>query len=280
MEKTTSLSDRLPPVTRLGLATRGDNRLSPEDVAWAVDRGINYLNWCGQEDGLSRFVRESGGRRASLVVAAQFQARTAEEAELEIESVCRSLGGMPDILTLYYVESQAEWESITAQGAEGGVWEALARRRASGELGLIGVTTHQRTLAARWAQETNPEGERRLDLLMIRYNAAHRGAEQDVFPVSERMGIPAVCFTGLRWGKLLEPRPDEEGQAWKPTAADCYRFCLSNPAASIVLTGPKSRAELEESLTLLDDWRELSQKEAARMRAHGDAVRATAGEFW
>ncbi len=106
-----------------------------------MDRGVNYLNWCGHEDGLSRFLRQSGGRRASLVVAAQFQARTAEQAKRELASVCESLGGMPDILTLYYVESQEEWASITC---EGGAWEELARRRRGGPLAMIGLTTHQR----------------------------------------------------------------------------------------------------------------------------------------
>ncbi len=261
-------------MTRLGLAARGDNRLSPEDVAWAVDRGVNYLNWCGRKDGLSRYVRESGRRRASLVVAVQFQARTAEEAKRELESVCESLGAMPDILTLYYVESQEEWELITSGG---GAWEELVERRRGGPLAMIGLTSHQRRLAARWAQQTSPDGERRLDLLMIRYNAAHRGAEREVFPVADRVGLPTVCFTGLRWGKLLEP---SGGEAWTPSAVDCYRFCLSNPSANVVLTAPKNTEELEESLTLLDDWRACNDTERRRIKAHGDRVRSTAGEFW
>ena len=49
MKRRVDLGSNLPPVTRLGLATRGHNRLNPEDVAWAVDKGVNYLNWCGKE---------------------------------------------------------------------------------------------------------------------------------------------------------------------------------------------------------------------------------------
>ena len=115
---------------------------------------------------------------------------------------------------------------------------------------------------------------------MIRYNAAHRGAEKEVFPTAERLGLPTVCFTGLRWGKLLTAKPSDDGAPWAPSPADCYRFCLSNPLASVVLTGPKIRRELEESLSLLDDWRETDEQEMARIKAHGDWVRATAGEFW
>lgn len=268
-------------MTRLGLATRGDNELGPDDVAWAVERGVNYLNWCGREDGLSRYVRESPATRDKLVVAVQFKARMRDEAERELDRISESLGGLPDILTLYYVESEEVWVRITSPD---GAWGALAARRRAGDVALIGLTTHQRPLAAGWAQQKGPGDERRLDLLMIRYNAAHRGAEREVFPVSERLGIPAVCFTGLRWGALLRPAPREGksygATAWAPSPRDCYRFCLSNLSARVVLTAPMVRVEMEESLSLLDDWRAMDESEMSRMKAHGNRVRATAGEFW
>ncbi len=277
MKLTTSLGQGLPFVTRLGLATRGDNHLDSDDVAWAVSRGVNYLNWCGREDGLSRYVRESGDARDGLVVAAQLKARSADEAERELDRILESLGGRLDIATYYYVEAEEEWREIVSPG---GACGALAKPRATGELTLIGLTTHQRSLAARWVRESSLGGERPLDLLMVRYNAAHRGAERDVFPVADRLGIPTVCFTGLRWGKLLKATAKDPPNWSPPSAPDCYRFCLTNPSASVVLTAPKMRRELEESLTLLDDWRAMTPSALSRMRTHGNLVRRTAGEFW
>ena len=66
---------------------------------------------------------------------------------------------------------------------------------------LLGLTSHQRKLAA----ETARSGL--LDLLMIRYNAAHRGAETDIFPVTDALGLPVVVYTCLRWGTLLRLDP-------------------------------------------------------------------------
>ncbi len=275
MERTARLSERLPAVRRLGLATRGGSQLEAEDVAWAVERGVRYLNWCGHPDGLSRYLAQAD--RSGLVVAAQLQARSAEAAARELDEMAEALGGPPDIATLYYIESEQEWAEVCSAA---GAWEELTRRRAAGSLGLIGLTTHQRKLGARWAQESSPEGERRLDLLMIRYNAAHRGAEREVFPITQQLGIPAVCFTALRWRALLRENPERAGGWRAPTAADCYRFCLSHPAAAIVLTAPTTRAQLEGNLTLLDDWRATSAEERERIEAHGDWVRATAGESW
>ena len=58
------------PVCRLGLACRGGSGLRPEDVHHALGRGVNFLNWPGTEDALSRAVAELGPRRERVVVCA------------------------------------------------------------------------------------------------------------------------------------------------------------------------------------------------------------------
>ena len=44
---------------------------------------------------------------------------------------------------------------------------------------------------------------------MIRYNAAHRGAERDLFPVTEALGMPVIAYTALRWRALMQPTPSD-----------------------------------------------------------------------
>ncbi len=46
------------------------------------------------------------------------------------------------------------------------------------------------------AAERGQSGQ--LDLLLIRYNAAHRGAETDSFPHTDRLGLPGAAYTALR----------------------------------------------------------------------------------
>jgi aryl-alcohol dehydrogenase-like predicted oxidoreductase len=116
-------------------------------------------------------------------------------------------------------------------------------------------------------------------MLMIRYNAAHRGAEKDVFPATDRLKIPVVTFTALRWGALLEPTPEDPPGFHPPSALDCYRFVLSNPSVAVALTAPGDREELQENLTLLSDWRGMTPDEEGAMRAHGDRVYRNAGAF-
>lgn len=278
MLRRTSFSPDLPEVCRLGLATRGNTHLRPDDVAFAVERGLNYLNWCAHADGMSSFLASLGAERKRLVVAAQFKARGREEAEREFDWMLAELKtDRLDWATLYYVESEKEWRRIVSPG---GAWDALAERKRQGALGGIGLTSHQRKLAAGWAKQKAPDGTARLDMLMVRYNAAHRGAEHEVFPVARKLGVPVVTFTGLRWRALLDGTAEDPPGFEPPSAAECYRFCLSNPSVAVALTAPGNRRELEDNLALLDDWRAMSEPELEQMRAHGDRVRRCASEFW
>lgn len=277
MERTTRLAEHLPPVPRLGVATRGNTRLEVDDVHYAVERGVRYLNWCGKPDGLSRAVAEVGKLRGELVVAAQLKARSAEEAEREMDRILKETRSERlELGTLYYVESDQEWREITKPG---GAWDAFAKRRRQGQLGLLGVTSHQRALAASWAAERSPDGSPRLDMLMVRYNAAHTGAERDVFPAASRLGVPVVTFTALRWRDLLDPTPTDPPGFRLPTATECYRFCLGHPGVSVVLAAPNGRVQLEEDLAALDADSMLEESRERALREHGQRVRAFRREF-
>src|SRR5262249_14972482 len=139
-----------------------------------------------------------------------------------------------DVLTLYYVETAEEWEEIIAPG---GAMGYLRDAKRDGVVRRIGVTSHQRKLAARMAESGL------LDVVMVRYNAAHRGAEKEVFPVTARLGMSVISFTALRWGALLKPTPDDPSGYSVPRAPEWYRFVLQNPAVSVALHAPQTRAE-------------------------------------
>jgi predicted aldo/keto reductase-like oxidoreductase len=258
-------------VCRLGLATRGTTGLRTADVLHAIACGVNFLNWCGASDGLSEAIAGLGARRDEVVVCVQFEARTAPEAQAEFDHILRTLRtDRIDVLTLYYVEERSEWEQIAGAG---GALEFCAEARRDGRIGLLGLTSHQRALAAEIARSGA------LDLLMIRYNAAHRGAETEVFPVTAALGLPVVGYTCLRWGALLRSTPEDPPGFVVPAAPAWYRFALQAPALSVALMAPENRAELEEDLSVLDAPGPLSATEYRALAEHGQRVRRYAGRF-
>ena len=262
---------KLGRVCRLGLATRGNTHLEPDAVLEAVERGVNFLNWCGNPDGLSTAVRQLGRKRSDVFVAVQLSARTADAARRELDELREELGtDYLDLVTYYYVEHLPEWDAILAPG---GAAEVVEASRHDGVVRAIGLTSHQRPLAAMIA------GSGRLDALMIRYNAAHRGAEEEVFPICHEAGIPVITYTGVRWGALMNPTSDDP-QGWVPPGAPAwYRFVLCQPSVTVGLMAPHGWKELREDLVLFDDWRGFDEVEYAALRAHGDRVHRYGGGF-
>lgn len=259
------------PGCRLGLATRGGTALGADDVHRAIDQGIDFLNWPAREDGLSRAIGELGPKRQDVIVSVQFEARSAADAATELQWMLKTLGtDYIDLLTFYYVESSDEWSEIIAPGG------ALEHCRAAQRDGLIrrlGLTTHQRPLAAEIARGGL------LDALMIRYNAAHRGAEREIFPTTDALGLPVIAYTILRWGALSRPTPDDPPNFDVPPAPLWYRWVLQNPSVTIALMAPHNAAELTENLEILKAPGPLPPATHDSLAAHGRRVHRHAGGF-
>jgi aryl-alcohol dehydrogenase-like predicted oxidoreductase len=265
------------PVCRLGLASYGRTALTPDDVLSAVDQGVNFLNWQGLAEGpiegdpFTTAISSLGNRRSSVIVCAQFGARTAADAATELRSALAAIGtDYIDVLTLYYVEQASEWEELIAPG---GALRYLQAAKQDGIVRRIGITSHQRPLAAQMARSGL------LDTIMIRYNAAHRGAEQDIFPVIQPLGLPVITYTALRWGALLRPTPDDPPGFKVAGPAAWYRFVLQNPAVAVTLTAPQTPSELHENLEVLKATGPLTDEEYAILVAHGERVRRHSGRF-
>jgi len=107
-------------------------------------------------------------------------------------------------------------------------------------------------------------------MLMLRYNAAHRGAEKDVFAVlpAERPAI--VAYTATRWGKLLQP------------SATASRSLRPSATASSSRTVGRRRPHRPEDLGRAQGQRRRRRAgpsppaRLAEVRAFGDAVHASA----
>lgn len=249
-------------VHRLGLST--NYGLSESDVEIALSRGINYIFFSGKRERMAEPLRQELGRArdrfviASVVPMGFFGWSVRRAAE----NALRLLGtDYIDILQLGWLGRGSAWTKATV--------EALVRLREEGKVRAIGVSIHDRKRAGELAVSSP------LDMLMIRYNAAHPGAERDIFPNLSARNETAgsapfiVAYTATCWGRLLR-RPN----GWQgplPQAGDCYRFCLSNPHIDIVLSGPASLAELDENLAVLKKG-PLSDEEMQWMREFGQHV--------
>lgn len=250
-------------VSRIGIGSSFG--LSTRDVEEAVDRGINYLYWGSiRQKPFGEAIRHvAKRRREDVVVVVQSYTRAAFYMKRSVDSALRDLGiDHCDLLLL------GMWNETPPRR----IVDAAIALRESGKTKHIMVSCHQRTTFPKYIADPTYAA------IMTRYNAAHPGAETEVFPFlaprdqgpSQRPGV--VAYTATRWGGLLNPKllPNDEPA---PRGSDCYRFALTHPDVDLVLCGPKDRAELEEALSALDRG-PMSEDELAWMKRVGKVVRA------
>lgn len=141
--------------------------------------------------------------------------------------------------------------------------EMAANLKEKGLIRYVGLSSHRRKLFPRL------EERKSVDLMHIRYNAEHRGAELDVFPYIPDEGGPGiVSFTATSWGRLINPKKTPTGYR-TPAAVDAYRFVLSNPSVHVCMTGTKTSEEMSEDLSVLDRG-PMTEEELNEIKSLGD----------
>jgi aryl-alcohol dehydrogenase-like predicted oxidoreductase len=175
------------------------------------------------------------------------------------------------LIDVFFIEYVHPGDSPDVIFGKNGVLDELWQWKECGWVRFVGATAHDRSLARRLAADP------RADVLMHRFNMAHRKAAHEVFPTAAKARTPIVAFTATRWGTLLAPHAGWPGLP--PTASDCYRYSLAHPSVQVVLTAPRSLAELKENLDVLE-LPPMSKQERGQWQRFGDLVyRAGKGAF-
>jgi len=262
-------------VLRLGLASNFG--LTAEDQLYAAERGVNYWVWSPRYKTATAALRELFQQdRERYVVAMMGAAFVKGGVRRDVEKALRLLG--TDYLDVF----QLSWLGRTSRFSPA-IQEALQEVKQEGLVRAVGTSIHDRVRAGKLAEDSV------LDQLMIRYNAKHPGAEQDIFPHLHHRNPNVISYTATSWRQLLKPVkgidmppwPGEDpGAALPPlTAALCYRFVLSSPHLHVALSGPANRAQLDENLAVLDQG-PLSDEEEAWVREYGRQVKAKKKSFF
>lgn len=130
----------------------------------------------------------------------------------------------------------------------------------------VGASFHSRDLAYTWMND--------LDVMMLRYNIAHLGIEQEIVPflhADKNLDPGIVVFNSAhsRMGPFHIPPRGYTTPQYVPSIPDCYRFALTNPWVDLVLTGLRNRKEVDLALAALEKG-PLSPEECLLMREYGD----------
>lgn len=237
---------------------------SPETVLSAFDSGINFffvstdMHWPYYEtlrQGLAQLLARGGGVRERMVVAAATyvgRPNLLKAPFLElIESIPRL--GHVDVCVagaVYSDDHPARASTIQAHRTD-----RFAGCRATG------ASFHDRKLVGPACSA------QAVDIAFFRYNPAHPGAQDDIFPLKGQTSTLLYAFKAAS----LRPAPDEIASipelppgTWIPTPTDYYRFAVSRPEVDGLLCSPQTPAEVE-SLARAMEQPPLDEEEEQHM---------------
>lgn len=256
----TSLGSTSLKVGRLGISSSFG--APAEAYEEAFERGCNYFNWGtfirGRSGAMGRAIHNiaAKGRREDLLVAMLTYAHIPWLTEhFFVKGLKAAKLDYADVLLLGWFPKRPPQKII----------DGALKLKEKGLVRFIGITSHNRTVFPELAKEGL------LDIFHFRYNAAHRGAESDIFPHingDDRPGM--VSFTATDWQKLLKAKKMPAGQ--KPlTATECYRFVLSNPSVDVCMMGARNSVQMRENLAVLEEG-PLTAEEQERIALIGRHV--------
>lgn len=228
----------------------------------AFEKGCNYFTWGtfikGRSSEMENCVRTivQKGQRDKLVLAMFSYAHNAFLTESFLVRGLKALGiDYTDILLLGYFPKRPPQRVI----------DGAMKLKEKGLVRFVGISSHNRNVFPKLAKENL------FDIFHLRYSAAHRGAETDVFPYIKGENRPGiVSFTATRWKQLLKQKKMPENEI-PPPAADCYRFVLSHSAVDVCMMGARNIEQMRQNLAILDQG-PMTDEEMNRMRKIGDYV--------
>lgn len=257
-----------PDVLPLGVA--GNYGIDSDDIRHAAGRGVNYWLFGARFNKVTNGIRDVIRKDRDQHVVAHLASLTTFgwQVRRQVEGVLKKLD--TDYIDLF----QLGWLG-TASRLTPAISDAVAELKEEGKVRAFGTSIHDRERAGRLAVDSP------LDALMIRYNAKHPGAEQDIFPHLAARNPAVIAYTALAWGQLIRPLKGMDMPPFPGTDAPlaaltpelAYRFVLSNPHVHVTLTGPKDRAQLDANLDCLAQG-PLNEEEMAWVRDYGRRVKA------
>ena len=209
------------------------------------EAGINYIDTARGYTVSEEYLGEAlEGIRDDFIIATKSMARTKEAMAADIEISLKNL--RTNYIDLYQVHNpnMAQLEQVMAPG---GALDALMEAKAAGKIGNIGLTAHaievfEKALELPW-----------VETIMFPYNIVESQGEELIKACLEK-NIGFIVMKPLAGGAIED-------------ATLAIRYCLNNPAVTVVIPGMAEEKELQQNLAAANDVSPLNAEELANVEA-------------
>lgn len=277
-------------VSCLGLG--GGGGISSDDTLYAFDQGINYFfyssdlhhyTYSAMAEALRKLCGRGSSVREKVVLATVTYIKSPEMALAALFDQFGELGiDYIDIFFWGWIGTQdgaALNECLNLSGDMKGsntvyqrtierMFGASERLKKMGAVRYIGASFHDLNLAQQ-SLHSSP-----LDVVMIRHNAAHRSAQNQIFNLLnpqelKRPGIVTFKSAGSHSGPLWNPPASLPAECWRPCVPDFYRYSLTQDCVDICLMGLQRREEIDAAISGIQQGK-LTSDESNYLNLYGD----------
>jgi aryl-alcohol dehydrogenase-like predicted oxidoreductase len=175
--------------------------------------------------------RALSGRRQEAIVATKLWTHDDGAAEHQITFALDAFGGRVD---LYQVHNLVAWQRRLDQ---------LDRARSDGQVGVLGVSHY---LSAEFAEMARVMRTGRIGAIQVPYHPRSRGAEREILPLADELGIGVIVMRPLGAGDLARHRPHPRALAGlRPFGVSSLpqavlKWILSDPRVTAVIPATTS----------------------------------------
>ena len=236
-------------ISRLGFGGIPIQRIDAEGTRKLMlqmkEAGINYIDTARGYTVSEEYLGEAlEGIRDDFIIATKSMARTKETMAADIEISLKNL--RTNYIDLYQVHNpnMAQLEQVMAPG---GALDALMEAKAAGKIGHIGLTAHaievfEKALELPW-----------VETIMFPYNIVESQGEELIKACLEK-NIGIIVMKPLAGGAIED-------------ATLAIRYCLNNPAVTVVIPGMAEEKELQQNLSAANDASPLREEELAKIES-------------
>ncbi|MBW2244357.1 MAG: hypothetical protein JRH01_20425 [Deltaproteobacteria bacterium] len=242
---------------RMGIGS--DAGLDAASLEWAFEQGVNYFYWGTR--------RTPGMKNAILSLAPSHR----DQMVIALQTYDVTGLAMDHAFKRGLNQLKLDYADVLILGKRDGpvpgrIEDKILALKEAGLVKHLCISAHDRT-----AYESHLS-RGLYDLIMVRYNCAHPGAEKEVFPLLDPMDSRpgVIVYNSTRWGHLFDSAWMPSGEP-TPDPTHLYRHALSHPAVDMVLTAPSTRLQLEQNLKALEQG-PLSADESAWLARIGKHV--------
>jgi predicted aldo/keto reductase-like oxidoreductase len=218
-----------------------------EVLRCAYDRGITFYDTANAyRDSEEKIGRAFDGIRGKVIIATKTIMRDGKNALEQLEnSLCMMRTDYIDLYQLHQIAQEKDWKAVTAPG---GALEAVVKAKKDGKIRLIGVTSHNLSMAIKLVRTGL------FSSIQFPFNFIEDAAKDELYTSARKLGMGIIAMKPFAGGMI-------------DNADIAFKFMRQYPDV-VPIPGFDSEKAVDEVISLYQHPNVVTKKDRQRMEKY------------